>query len=235
MFLWSRAGYGRSDPISLPRPLDYLERETAMVPKVLEAAGIEAPADRPQRRRHDRASARRGRRAAAEAIVTMAAHVFVEEVSIAGILEANTAWEQGDMRAARTLARRQRRLCLPWLVRYLARPAFRDWNIEQRLPDVHVPALAMQGADDQYGTPAQVEAIARQVSGPSEALLLPGAGHSAHIDQPDAVIGAISRFVREPADRLVLWHAVDLNLPRKRDEDTPTRKTHLQSLVTSPR
>ena len=37
-FAYSRAGYGRSDPIDLPRPLDYMEREARFsLPTVLEA------------------------------------------------------------------------------------------------------------------------------------------------------------------------------------------------------
>ena len=132
------------------------------------------------------------------AIVTMAAHVFVEDVTIEGIRETKRAWEQEGLRDR--LARWHganvdgafHGWCDVWLD-----PAFRDWNIERRLPAVRVPVLAMQGADDQYGTPAQIEAIARRVSGPAEALLLPGAGHSPHLDQPDVAIAAIRRFASE--------------------------------------
>ncbi len=213
VFLWSRAGFGRSDPIALPRPLDYLEQETPTVAEVLEAAGIE----RSILVGHSDGGtiallhAANGRADGTLAVVTMAAHVFVEDVTIESIRETKRAWEQEGLRDR--LARWHganvdgafHGWCDVWLD-----PAFRDWNIERRLPAVRVPVLAMQGADDQYGTPAQIEAIARQVSGPSEALLLPGAGHSPHLDQPDAVIAAISRFLRghqpirsRPADRLM--------------------------------
>jgi pimeloyl-ACP methyl ester carboxylesterase len=202
VFLWSRASFGRSDPISLPRPLDYLEREVPLVPEVLKAAGI----DRAVLIGHSdggtiallyAASDLDGR---VEGVVTMAAHVFVEDVTIKGIQEAERSWTRGEMR--RRLARWHganvesafHGWCDTWLD-----PGFRDWNIERSLPAVRVPVLAIQGAEDQYGTPAQVEAITSQVSGPAEALLLPGAGHAPHVDQPEAVLAAISRFVREHA------------------------------------
>ena len=40
-------------------------------------------------------------------------------------------------------------------------------------------------------------------------MLLPVAGHSPHLDQPDAVIAAISRFVREHADPAVPLRRVE--------------------------
>ncbi len=203
VFLWSRAGFGRSDPITLPRPLDYLEREAELIPEVLRAAGIR----RAVLIGHSDGGtlallhAASGHASDTLAVVTMAAHVFVEDVTIKGILETKRAWEEGDLRAK--LARWHganvdiafHGWCDTWLD-----PGFRNWNIVARLPAIRVPVLVMQGADDEYGTPAQVEAIVRQVSGPIESMLLPVAGHSPHIDQPEAVIAAISRFVREHAE-----------------------------------
>lgn len=207
VFLWSRAGFGRSDPIGMPRPLDYLEQETPMVAEVLAAAGIE----RSVLVGHSDGGtiallhAASDRANGLESVVTMAAHVFVEDVTIAGIRETKRAWEEGDLRAklARWHGANVDGAFYGWCDVWLD-PAFRDWNIERRLPAVRVPVLAMQGADDQYGTPAQIEAIARRVSGPAEALLLPGAGHSPHLDRPEAVIAAICRFVRDQRTDLPL-------------------------------
>lgn len=194
VFLWSRQGFGQSDPISLPRPLDYLEREAPVVGRVLDAAGI----GRCVLVGHSDGGtiallcAARADAARIEAVVTMAAHVFVEDVTIVGIEDAKRIWEQGELRE------RLRRWhgsnvdgafygwCDTWL-----HPDFRDWNIEAALRAVRAPCLVLQGEADQYGTAAQVHAIARQVSGPAEEMLLPGAGHAPHVDAPDAVIAAI--------------------------------------------
>jgi len=55
--------------------------------------------------------------------------------------------------------------------------------------------LAIQGQDDQYGTMAQLEAIARQVRGPCALVKLEACGHSPFRDQPTASQDAIVRFV----------------------------------------
>jgi pimeloyl-ACP methyl ester carboxylesterase len=55
--------------------------------------------------------------------------------------------------------------------------------------------LAIQGFDDEYGTMAQLDAIARQTGGPIELLCLAACRHSPHRDQPKVVIEAMSRFV----------------------------------------
>ena len=40
-------------------------------------------------------------------------------------------------------------------------PDFREWNIEEYLPNITVPMLLMQGSDDEYGTWKQIDAIER--------------------------------------------------------------------------
>lgn len=74
-------------------------------------------------------------------------------------------------------------------------PAFRGWNIERELADIRCPVLAVQGVDDEYGTMAQIEAIARIVPD-TELLRLPACGHSPHRDQPRVLTEAVLRFIR---------------------------------------
>jgi pimeloyl-ACP methyl ester carboxylesterase len=56
--------------------------------------------------------------------------------------------------------------------------------------------LVIQGEDDPYGTRAQVDAIARQVRGPVDVVMLPQCGHAPHRDQPEATLEAIVRFAK---------------------------------------
>ena len=83
-----------------------------------------------------------------------------------------------------------------WIDVWLS-PAFRDWNIERYLPDVRCPVLVLQGADDEYGTPAQVRAIADGVAGPSRTELLAGVGHTPHRAAPDEVLRLTTVFLAE--------------------------------------
>ena len=55
--------------------------------------------------------------------------------------------------------------------------------------------LLVQGADDQYGTLAQLDAIERGVGGPVERLVIPGVGHAPHLEAPDATVAAVATFI----------------------------------------
>ena len=76
-------------------------------------------------------------------------------------------------------------------------PDFRAWNIEAYLPAITCPILAIQGADDEYGTLAQLEAIAAKANGPVRQLVLPDCRHSPHRDQEQATLDAMAGFVKE--------------------------------------
>jgi pimeloyl-ACP methyl ester carboxylesterase len=126
----------------------------------------------------------------------MAPHVFVEDISIAAITAAKKAFETTDL--PQKLARHHRdasKTFYGWNDVWLA-PAFRRWNIESFLPAITCPLLAIQGHDDEYGSMAQVDSIARQSGGPVEVLKLEQCGHSPHLDQPQTVAAAIVEFVR---------------------------------------
>jgi pimeloyl-ACP methyl ester carboxylesterase len=75
-------------------------------------------------------------------------------------------------------------------------PAFREWDITAALPAITCPVLAVQGDDDEYGSAAHVEAVRDLASGPVELLML-RCGHAPHLELPDPVADAITRFVRE--------------------------------------
>ena len=60
--------------------------------------------------------------------------------------------------------------------------------------------LAIQGEDDAYGTMKQLDAIARQVSGPCELLKLPDCGHTPHKEQAGKTLAAVTRFINAIVD-----------------------------------
>ena len=127
--------------------------------------------------------------------MTLAPHVFVEEISVKSIAEAKVAFETTEL--PQKLARHHadpRRSFYGWNDIWL-HPDFRRWNIEAFLPAIRCPVLAIQGMDDEYGTMAQVEAIERQVGGRCEVVRLEACGHSPHRDQPELTLAAIERFV----------------------------------------
>jgi pimeloyl-ACP methyl ester carboxylesterase len=197
---YSRLGYGASDPVTLPRPLDYMEREAReALPALLDALRIDSTILFGHSDGGSialvHAALDGGRRV--RGLVLEAPHVFVEDVSIASIAKAREAYESGDLRAKLTrhhganvdVAFRG------WNDAWLD-PAFAAFNLEAYLPRITVPVLVIQGEDDPYGTRAQVEAIARQVRGPTETLLVPRCGHAPHRDRPELVAEASIAFLR---------------------------------------
>ena len=131
------------------------------------------------------------------AVVTLAAHVLVEDISVANIAAARDKYQTTDLR--KKLARHHAdvdAVFWSWNRIWLS-PEFRAWNIEEYLPRVACPVLAIQGEDDEYGTMAQLDAIQRQAGGPCELLQLTRCGHSPHKDQQDQVLAALSNFIRK--------------------------------------
>ena len=205
--VYSRFGSGNSDPLSEPRPVTYMHDEgLRALPDLLLQLQIENPI---LVGHSDGASialifagAPAGlRRTSARGLVLLAPHVFVEDLSVASIAEAKIQFETTDLPAK--LARHHRdaaRTFWGWNDIWL-RPDFRRWNIEEYLPRISCPILAIQGLDDQYGTMAQVQAIARQAGGPVEVVELANCRHSPQRDQPELALQAITNFVRRITEK----------------------------------
>jgi pimeloyl-ACP methyl ester carboxylesterase len=134
------------------------------------------------------------------ALILLAPHVFVEDLSVRSIAQAKTAYETSDLRAK--LARHHDDVdatFFGWNDIWLD-PRFRAWNIEQAVERVRCPVLLIQGGGDEYGTSAQLDAIAARLPA-SEALIVADAGHSPHRDAPDLVLERVSAFVEGVAGR----------------------------------
>src|SRR6478735_7654828 len=163
IFLYSRAGYGASTPVQLPRPVDYMHTEALdVLPKLLDQIGF--------RRglllgHSDGASiaaiytgAHQDHRV--EGVVMIAPHFIVEDVSVTSIAKIKTAYETTDLKAK--LARWHRDVdnaFYGWNGAWLD-PDFRNWDISEYLAYIRVPVAILQGVDDQYGSMRQIE-IAR--------------------------------------------------------------------------
>ena len=179
-FVYSRTGYGRSAPVQVPRPLTYMHDEAAMLPALLGAHGIREPILVGHSDGASIAIIAAGSGLSVKALVLIAPHVFVEDISVTSIAQAADAYRTTDLRDK--LARHHADVdgaFWGWNRAWLD-PEFRKWNLEAFLPKISAPTLIVQGAADEYGTLAQVDAIARQIAGPCERLIVPGAGHAPH-------------------------------------------------------
>ena len=195
--IYSRYGYGGSEKLAGPRGVGYMHEEALeTLPALLAELGIAEPLLIGHSDGASIALIHAGaRRWNLRGLVLEAPHVFVEDVTVTSIAAAKEAWRTTDLR--QRLARYHDDVdgaFTGWNDIWL-HPDFRAWNIEETLPRIDCPVLVIQGADDEYGTPAQLDAIERQVSGPVELLLLSDCKHSPHRDQPEATLAAIVRFV----------------------------------------
>ena len=198
---WSRAGYGNSSSVALPRPLTYMHDEaTQVLPHIIAHL---AGRDHVLAGHSDGASiaaihAGSKPLAGLKGLVLMAPHVFVEDVSIAGITAARHAWTTTGLRdkLARHHGENVDTAFLGWNDSWL-HPDFRTWDITGFLPSITVPVLAVQGRDDDYGTLAQLDAIAPSCAGPVKKLILDDCGHAPQKDQTANLLDAMCSFIAE--------------------------------------
>lgn len=198
VFAYSRAGYGGSDPVALPRPSDYMHHEGEVVlPEVLAAAGIERATLVGHSDGGSIAIVRAGLGdPRISRLVLIAAHVFVEPLSRRTIAEAGRRYEEADLRERLARYHGTNVDCAfrGWHDAWLS-DEFRAWNLERFLPSIRIPTLVIQGEDDDFGTLAQVDAIVGGVAGPVELAMLPGCGHAPHRERPDQLLETIVRFL----------------------------------------
>ncbi|HEX8908425.1 MAG TPA: alpha/beta hydrolase, partial [Anaeromyxobacteraceae bacterium] len=207
--VYSRQGYGRSDPTpdvrgepaegdggrsGRLRP-DYMHREALdVLPALLRRLGLVRPVLVGHSDGGTIALLHASRHPVA-ACVVLAPHVIVEEVSLRSIERAREAYTKGDLRAR--LSRYHADVDIAfwqWNDVWLS-PEFRAFDIREDCRRIQAPLLAIQGVDDPYGSMAQLHDIA--AAAPHARLVeVADCGHSPHRDQPDAVTAAIAGFLR---------------------------------------
>lgn len=196
---YSRFGYGQSDPHPPPWPLTYMHEEAALLPRVLDVAGIRQCVLLGHSDGASIAAIHAGSRQdfRLRGLALLAPHFCVEEVTLAGIRDARQRWATTDWRDR--------------LVRHHRDPeaTFRGWNeawldpgfpavldLRPELAHIRVPILLIQGEADPYGTAEQCRLAEQEAYCPVEALLLPGIGHAPQREAPDEVLAEVREFCR---------------------------------------
>lgn len=204
VLVYERRGYGGSTPEPLPRPNDYLEQEGALwLPRLIEALALEkvvlvGHSDGGSIALITAATV------AVRGLVTIAAHTFVDHLTLQGIREAGERYRTTDL--ARRLARyhgdRTDGLFNAWQETWQRESFAQSMDFSPWLAAIECPALILQGEHDEYGLPEQVTAIVEGIGPTAKAVFVDDAAHVPHLQQPEAVLNIIREFVAElSADR----------------------------------
>jgi pimeloyl-ACP methyl ester carboxylesterase len=201
VFAWSRIGHGGSSPDLGARPRDYLHREACeRLPALLHVAGI---GPRVLIGHSDGASIATIYAGAVEdplllGLVQIAPHFVVEEEALDGLRALREAWSTTNLRRrlrkyhGRNTDHLFRQFTETWLEH-----DFRSWDITDEMGRVSVPTLLVHGGEDQYGTERQLD-VARGVARcPLTTEVLPGLGHSPHLEAPEVLTPLVAEFVAE--------------------------------------
>ena len=190
---FSRFGHGRSQPPPRPRtPAFFHEEALEVLPEVLTRLGAEDPILVGHSDGGSIALIHAGLHPVT-ALVLMAPHVVVEDVTVEAIRDTRRRYLEDDLRER--MARHHDDVdaafwgwCDVWLD-----VDFRTWSLEPDAERVEAPMLLIQGRDDPYGTLDQLDRIEARVGGAVERLVVPG-GHSPHLEAAAEVVPAIAAF-----------------------------------------
>lgn len=129
-------------------------------------------------------------------VISEAAHVLVEPATLNGILQVREEFAKGRMRELlkRYHGDRTDNLVNSWTTNWLSEKSLK-WNVEEYLPKIVCPVLAIQGDQDHFGSYAQLESIRKKTTGKAEILWLSGCGHVPHLQEKGQVLEAMAAFI----------------------------------------
>ena len=200
ILMYDRQGYGKSCSFANPeRDITYLEKEADILNDLMTYWNIDTAilfghsdggsialltaAKYPTR---------------VQGIITVGAHVFVEEITVNGILEAVDSYQNTALKSKLEKYHGTNTEAMFWAwTKTWTSDSFKDWNIEHFLPQIGCPALIIQGEEDEYGSLLQVEKIHSKISGPTKTLIIPKCKHTPYKEVPEVVQHYSSAFIKE--------------------------------------
>ncbi len=193
---YDRPGHGRSTPIpSGAWPADWLHREADRFGRLLDRLGADV-VERPFLIGHSDGGSIALLHALAvgadrrpgdlRGVVTLAAHTWVEQRCVDGIVEMRDQREAIVAGLARSHDRPDA-VFDAWSGVWLS-PEFRPWDIRATLSPIACPTVVAQGREDEYATDAHATDTAAAIGANAEARLLDGVGHLLHHQDPELVI-----------------------------------------------
>ena len=197
--IYNRQGYGRSSPEVLPRPYDYLEvAGHRWLPRLLDRLEIpEAVLVGHSDGGSISLVAAGAMGSRVKALVTMAAHIYADHLTLAGLEEMAIRYRETDIRERleRYHGRRTDDLFSAWQTVWRDEGFHAAMDFSRWLAAIECPAMIIQGENDEYGVPEQVTDIVAGIGANARAAFLEDAGHSPHLEKADQVAALICDFL----------------------------------------
>jgi len=198
--VYDRQGYGGSDQLDLPRPVNYLEIEALyFLPELLSKLNISNSILVGHSDGGSIALIYAGKYPCA-GVISEAAHIYVEEITIEGIKKAKS---NPDLQLVKEKLKKYHGvktddIFSAWADTWLSE-SFGEWNISDMLKGINCPVLLIQGMDDEYATPIHIKKIieampnARKV----DSFLPENCGHIPHFQSTEAVMEKMIQFIQQ--------------------------------------
>jgi len=194
--VYSRLGHGISTTNPASWGKAYLERETQFLNKVLNNLKVKQPILIGS---SDGGSIALLYAAAypVKAIVSLAAHYFVEKKTVLGVLKMREEPANSVLREAleKYHGTWTDSLVDNWQNLWISEE-FSDWNISSQLSNISCPALIVQGEEDDYALASHATELAKQIGKNAEVYLIKNCGHFPHKDQPKTTLNLIKNFIK---------------------------------------
>jgi len=128
-------------------------------------------------------------------IVSIAAHVVVEDCTVSGVQEAIRLYEEFDLKYLLEKYHGQNTdsMFYGWANAWISED-FRSWNILEEIKNIKSPLLLIQGERDEYASLKQVEIIGSLVKGECQRCIVPSSGHIPHLQQKEFVLKQVLNF-----------------------------------------
>lgn len=199
ILVYDRQGYGKSAAlVSAVRGNDYLENETDTLRALLFTLNVKDAIAFGHSDGGSIALIAAGKYPSLfSAVVVEAAHIFVEQVTLAGIHAAIKEYADTNLksRLEKYHGNKTDTLFKAWTQTWTS-DKFKTWNMEHFLPSINCPILFIQGEQDEYGTAEQMQGVVRNTKAHVELYLIPGVGHTPHKQAGEEIIERTAAFIR---------------------------------------
>lgn len=133
------------------------------------------------------------------AVVSEAAHVIVEDITVEGIRNLRNAYDTNPA-LLKTMKKyhseNTENLIKSWTNLWLT-DEIREWNIIKNLKNINIPVLAIQGENDEFGSYKQLEVIKDNVNADVEIFYISDCGHFPHFEKEIDVNKKVTEFIKK--------------------------------------